>query len=101
MWRPVTASSGSTRPACRIGPPIPEIDGRGGECAVPRRGSLMIAGALVAVGATAVYVTSRVGPERVVIAADPGDLGENLGIGPSIPRLRARGWLNTDGFDAA
>jgi len=74
---------------------------RQGEWTVPRRGSLLIAGALVLVGAGAVYVTTRLTPERVVITADPGELGENLGIGPAIPPLRARGWLNTEGFDRA
>lgn len=55
--------------------------------------------ALVVVGAAATYVATNLGPDRVVIAADPGDLGENLGIGPAIPPLRARGWLHTTGVE--
>ena len=50
----------------------------------------------VVVAAAAVVMATRLEPERVVISADPGQLGENLGLGPSIPSLRARGWLNSD-----
>jgi hypothetical protein len=53
---------------------------------VARGRTILFVAAVVVVAAAAVVMATRLAPERVVIAADPGELGENLGIGPSARR---------------